>query len=111
MIMNSIATIINESRKTYSTVPNWFDKSTMEFFHTKVDNEVMTLGRHGTLFVTCDSSDGKNFGYTVRWAFHKDMKFHIITLGELMEHEDHGDAWRAVEVLSTTIGDIVRFWE
>lgn len=111
IILNSVARIIEASRSQESSVPHWFNESTMAFFNTTVQTEVHTVGRFGTLFVTKDGPEPGTRAYTIRWAYYKDNVFHITTLGDVMAFATRGAAYGFIETLAEMLPDIVRSWE
>jgi|SwirhirootsSR3_FD_contig_31_5685420_length_2426_multi_6_in_0_out_0_7 hypothetical protein len=98
------------ANKETSSVPLWFAPSTMEFFNTRVMDEVFNMGEFGSLFITADRPDlDTEEGFAIRWAHMKDGLFHITTLGDIMAYGSLGEAWNAADGISDALPDIVRF--
>lgn len=109
MILNSITKIIEASRSEGSTVPHWFNESSMSFFNTRCLNEVFPMGRHGVLFMTADRTEtNAPEGFTLRWAFVKEGFFYISTLGGLMAYESEEDVRNGMYIMGNSLCDIVR---
>lgn len=106
----NITAIKTAAKGKNSSVPLWFAQSTMEFFNTRVMDEVYNMGEFGTLFITADrpSLDDEE-GFTLRWAHMKDGLFNITTLGDVMAYETLHEAWEGAACVSAALPDVVRF--
>lgn len=93
-MFNSIAGIRMASFESNSTCRHWFEKSSMEFFNSKVYNSVFPLGQRGAIFISSEyREDPKDTGFSLRYASrNEDGAFTMETIDGFGDYESYGQA-------------------
>jgi hypothetical protein len=102
-MFNSIAGIRMASFESNSTCRHWFEKDSMEFFNSKVYDDVFPLGQRGAIFITSEYQDNPKYtGFSLRYASrNSDGQFTITTLDDFMGYSDKEEAVAAAEAYQT----------
>lgn len=98
-MFNSIGQIRKASFEANSTCPHWFEKSSMEFFNSKVYDNVFPLGQRGAIFISSEyREDPKETAYSLRYASrNEDGGFTMETIDGFMDYESFEEAENAAD--------------
>lgn len=93
-MFNSIAGIRMASFESNSTCRHWFEKSSMEFFNSKVYDNVFPLGQRGAIFISSEyREDPAETAYSLRYASrNSDGAFTMETIDGFMDYESFEEA-------------------
>lgn len=98
-MFNNIEGIRKASFEDSSTCRHWFNKDSMEFFNSKVYDNVFPLGQRGAIFISSEyREDPKETGYTLRYASrNSDGAFTMETIDGFMDYESFEEAENAAD--------------
>lgn len=98
-MFNNIEGIRKASFEDNSTCRHWFNEDSMEFFNSKVYDNVFPLGQRGAIFISSEyREDPKETGYTLRYASrNSDGAFTMETIDGFMDYESFEEAENAAD--------------
>jgi hypothetical protein len=98
-MFRTISAIKSASREPNSTVPHWFDASSMRFFNTQIYPNVFPIGQRGAIFITSEyMEDPETKAFSLRYASRtEEGQMTIVTLDGFGDYEDQEAAENAAD--------------